>query len=116
MVHAGEKYQMTHDLACFTSVYVMYYDVRNMWEACLVHTLTVLTCSLVIDFSYVSTRADPARLNFSYVPSSSASYYKDVVNRARQFCLKVHRTSVTHDVTRRRRTNTRPRGRGKVGG
>ena len=36
------------------------------------------------------------------------------MHRARQFCLKVHRTSVTCDVMRRRRTNTRPRGRGNV--
>ena len=40
---------------------------------------------------------------------------QDVVHRARQFHPKVHRTSVTHDVTRgrRRRANTRPGGRGK---
>ena len=40
----------------------------------------------------------------------------DVVHRARQFYLKVHRTSVTYDVTRGRRANARPGGRGKVRG
>ena len=39
--------------------------------------------------------------------------FQDVVHRA-QVCPKVHRTSVTHDVTRGRRANVRPRGRGKV--
>ena len=38
------------------------------------------------------------------------------MHRARQFYLKVHRTSVTCDVMRHRRTYTRPRGRGKVRG
>ena len=33
---------------------------------------------------------------------------------ARQFYLKVHRTSVTCDVMRRRRANARPRGRGNA--
>ena len=37
----------------------------------------------------------------------------DVVHRARQFYLKVHRTSVTHDVMRGGRANTRPGGRGE---
>ena len=36
------------------------------------------------------------------------------MHRARQFHLKVHRTSVTCDVMRRGRANTRPRGRGNV--
>ena len=36
------------------------------------------------------------------------------MHRARQFYLKVHRTSVTCDVMRRRRANTRPRGRGNA--
>ena len=38
---------------------------------------------------------------------------QDVAHRVRQFCLKVHRTSVTYDVMRGRRMNARPRGRGK---
>ena len=38
------------------------------------------------------------------------------MHRARQFYLKVHRTSVTCDVMRRRRTHARPRGRGEVRG
>ena len=42
---------------------------------------------------------DPARVIF--------------LHRARQFCLKVHRTSVTYDVMRGRRANARPGGRGK---
>ena len=36
------------------------------------------------------------------------------MHRARQFYLKVHRTSVTCDVMRRRHANIRPRGRGNV--
>ena len=40
--------------------------------------------------------------------------FQDVVHHARQFYPKVHRTSVTCDVMRRRRANARPRGRGNV--
>ena len=36
----------------------------------------------------------------------------DLAHCARQFCLKVHRTSVTHHVMRGGRTNARPGGRG----
>ena len=73
---AEEKHQLAHECARFMFMSNAHHSPHVMCVVCLAHTLTMLTCSLIVDSSYGPTRQLRAWRPSSIVPSPTASYYE----------------------------------------